>query len=430
MRAAVVGCGYVGLANAAFLASVHYEVAAYDIDEKKIASLQAKAFPIEEKKLSEVLQKNRERILYTSSLKDLAHCDAYFLCLPTPAGKDGAADLSAFNQAVTTLQDLFDEGSFVFIRSTVPLGTGSALAKKLASQHVSVVSYPEFLAEGHVYEEEETPSRFVLGIDDDKSLAYFKNLRKKSLKEGIPCYAMSHESAELTKYASNGFLALKISYLNELSRLAERSGADIGEVALAFGADPRIGHALTKVGVGFGGSCLPKDLQALGAMGEEKGLSLLLPEAATAVNLTQPLYFLKKMDALLPLPGKKIALLGLAYKAGTSDIRNALSLSMSDYLLKDGAILSAYDPSPLARESFQKAQPAVNVVSTLKEAIKGADALLILSEEKEFAQLEEAALLPLMVGRWIFDGRNLYELGHFHYFNYASVGRKTVLTHD
>lgn len=415
----------MGLANVAyFVTHSKNDVIAFDSDENKISSLKAAHFPFKEVVLNDVLKKTYKKITYTSAVEDLKDCAAYFVCVGTPSKEDGSADLSFLNSAVDEIEKA-SKGSIIIIRSTVPVGTAKTLQDHLPS--FSVISMPEFLAEGHSYEDETSPYRIVVGARKASDYDFIRNLRKSDVNEGVPFYFMSNESAELTKYASNIFLSMKVSYINEMGRLAESLGADISDVALAMGADPRIGHAMLHAGLGYGGSCFPKDGKALLQTADQEKVTMLLPEATAAINLTQPLYFFKKIVAHYPsLKGVKIALLGLAYKAGTSDLRNAISLVLADRLLAEGAILSAYDPAEGARDAFALARPSVRLFANKEDVIKGADALLIVTEEKEFAELDEKALLNVMSGRVIFDGRNLYPCNHFSYFEYVSVGRPAI----
>lgn len=431
MQIAIVGLGYVGLANLAFFAQeTRATVVGYDLDKKRIETLKKGQNYLSEAKLNQVL-KGLKDVAYSSSFSDIASSDAYFLCVGTPSKEDGSCDLSGLFEVVDAIKLSATKDAYLVIRSTVAVGTAAAIKERLggSSHHFCVISYPEFLSEGKAYEDEAMPARFVVGCAEQKGFDFIENLRKKSISSGIPLYPMGNESAELTKYASNIFLSLKISYINELARYAETSGANISDVALAMGADPRIGHAMLKAGVGFGGSCFPKDNQALLASAKEKGVTLLLPEAASAINLTQPLYFYKKILSALPdSKTSKLALLGLAYKAGTSDIRNSIALPLTSYLLEAGYSLVGYDPSPLAREAFAAAMPSLPLADSLEEALKDADALVLLTED--FADLDETQLMKLMKGRFLFDGRNLYSLNHFRYFHYVSIGRESQEPHD
>ncbi len=425
MKIVIVGLGYVGLANVAYFAeNLRADLWAYDSNSEKLAALKSVQFPFKEPALNDILKKDYKKIHYTANPQDLKDADAYFVCVGTPSKEDGTADLSYLNEAINEIEKN-SKGSRVIIRSTVPVGTAKTLQDRLNS--FSFISMPEFLAEGRSYEDESSPYRIVVGARKAEDYDFIRNLRKPDVNSGVPFYFMSNESAELTKYASNIFLSMKISYINEMARLAEVMNADISDVALAMGADPRIGHAMLHAGLGYGGSCFPKDSKALLETASKEDVTMLLPEAAAAINFTQPLYFLKKIQRHYPsMKGVKIAMLGLAYKAGTSDLRNAVSLTMAKYLLEDGAILSAYDPSLSVRETFSASHPSVRVCASKEDAVKGVDALLIVTEEKEFANLDEKALLSLMQGRVIFDGRDLYPCYHFSYFEYVSVGRVSI----
>jgi UDPglucose 6-dehydrogenase len=428
---AVVGLGYVGLANlAVFSEDKRWQLLAYDSDAEKIASLQKGEFPLREPAMNDVLKKNYKRIRYTTKKEDLAEADLFLLAVGTPSKEDGSADLSYLQAAILMIKSVLKKDVSILIRSTVPVGTGKAIREGFAGEKhkVCVISMPEFLSEGHSYEEEKDPYRFVVGCADKAGYELVRDLRKDAVKEGIPFYEMSNESAELTKYASNIFLSMKISYINEMARLSEKEDANIEDVAMAMGADPRIGHAMLHAGVGYGGSCFPKDGKALLADASSKETTLLLPEAAAAVNFTQPLYFLKKIKAKIPsLKDVKVALLGLTYKAGTADIRSSVSLVLAKYLLEEGAVIQAYDPSSLARKAFKAALPDVHMFGTLKEAVSGVEGLILMTEETEFTALDEKSLLSWVKGRFIFDGRNLYSLKYFKYFTYVSIGRKDVV---
>lgn len=425
MKLVVLGLGYVGLANVAYLINHGQKnVVAFDQDEKKIALFKAGRFPFKEAALIDNLKKASKKILYSSSSKDIADADAYFVAVGTPNKEDGTADLSFLDSAIEMISKS-SKGSRIIIRSTVPVGTAKKIRERLKS--FSVISLPEFLAEGRAYEDESSPYRIVIGATHPADFEFIRNLRKTEVNNGTPFYYMSNESAELAKYASNIFLAMKISYINEMARLSEAVGADINDVTLAMGADPRIGHAMLKAGLGYGGSCFPKDGAALLETASHEEVSMLLPKATSAINDTQPLYFFNKIKERFPnLQGVKIALLGLAFKAGTSDLRNATSLLLANLLLAAGAILSAYDPSKEARDAFAAVYPSITLCESKETALQGVETFVIVTEEDEFAHMDEKGLLALMAGRVIFDGRNLYSTHYFHYFEYVSIGRAAV----
>lgn len=432
MKHLVVGLGYVGLANLAFLSSNSKdEVVGYDKDEKRINDLKHDDYYLEEAKLNETLYNEKRRIVYTSSINAFKDVGAFYIAVGTPSKEDGAVDMACFYEVIKDIKEHANHDAYVVIRSTVEIGTGdkvNALLNKDGKYHFNVISLPEFLSESSAYEDEMNPARFVIGVDDEDALTFIKRIRKKSLNDGVPFYSMSHVSAEMSKYASNAFLATKISFINEMSRLAESLGGDIVDISNGMGADPRIGHSMLNAGVGFGGSCFPKDTKALIYKGKENDIEMAINEATLMVNITQPLLFLKKIEKHLSgVKDKKIAILGLAYKEGTGDNRSSPSLYLAESLLKDGAILSAYDPSKTSRESFKKGFSSINVCPSLDEAVKGVDAVVFLSSSKEFKEIGETRLLKLMKGRYVFDGRNIFSTEHFKYCSYISIGRKDSL---
>jgi UDPglucose 6-dehydrogenase len=431
MKVSVIALGYVGLTNAVVLAERGFDVLAYDKDPQKVIQLQKGEAIIDEPDLREALYKYRKRLHFTSTEADIYNgSSVFFVAVDTPAKEDGQSDLTHLNEAVDSILKNAMGETFIVIRSTVPVGTNKRLSEtKLTAkgEKVHFIANPEFLAEGQALLDERQPSRIVIGTLEQSARDLLRKIYAKPIYDGVPYYEMDGSSAEFTKYASNIFLALKISYINELARLAEPLGADIGAVALAMGADPRIGHSMLKAGVGYGGACLPKDGSALLSSAKEVGVRLSLVEDVNAINQSQPSYFYNKIKVKLgSLDKKNIAVLGLVFKAKTSDVRRSAASFFVESLLKDGAIVSAYDPSIKAREGFKSllgARDNLSIVSSLNDATKGADALLILTEDQEFAALDETELIKVMKGRVIFDGRNLYSVCHFRYFDYISIGR-------
>ncbi|MCR4562117.1 MAG: nucleotide sugar dehydrogenase [Bacilli bacterium] len=429
MKVGVLGLGYIGLANAAVLATVSKcDVIAYDVDEKRIERLNKGDFYLAERRLNEVLSKTKKKLAYTSNPDDLEGLDAYFICVGTPAKEDGSCDLTQVNEAVDLVARKTTKETYLVIRSTVEIGTGTSLREDLEKENTKfhVISLPEFLAEGTAYEDEEKPSRFVVGVDDHESFDFIRSLRKDAINEGIPFYEMNHESAELTKYASNTFLAAKLSFMNEMSHLAEETGADITDVAKAVGADPRIGHSMFKVSLGYGGACLPKDVSALGETYAKKlGIPSFMISATRAANILQYTMTMKKiMDELEGYPNVRIAIIGLSFKAGISDIRNSPIYDLLEALTKEkGLELALYDVSKEARESSKELYPDYHVADTMDEALMDADAVLFAMDDPSYKEIEEAYLLKLMRGRTIFDCRNLFSLYRFKNFKYISMGR-------
>ena len=430
MKITVIALSYVGLANAIVLAERGFEVVAYDKDAEKATKLENGEPSFEEKGLSDALKKNCKRITFTTDEKEAYEASPIvFVAVDTPSGADGSADLTHLQEVVACIKKYAKEETFVVIRSTVPVGTNQTLneAASKSEKKIHFISNPEFMAEGRALMDERSPSRIVIGTSNKEARDLMRRLYAKPISEGAPYYEMDGASAELTKYASNLFLSLKISYINEVARLAEPLGADISAVALAMGADPRIGHSMLHAGVGFGGACLPKDGAAFAKIAHDQGLRLSLVEDTLAINQTQPFFLYQKIVKKMgPLSGKKVAVLGLTFKAGTSDVRHSAAEFFAKSLLADGAIVSSYDPSVTARDSFAKQIPPSDKYlssNILQEALTDADALVILTEAPEFASLDEAELCSLMKGRVIFDGRNLYDIRHFSFFDYISIGR-------
>jgi UDPglucose 6-dehydrogenase len=423
MQVAVVALGYVGLTSAFSLASKGFEVVGYDIDQAKIRQLKKSLCPLSEPKMGLYLKKYAKRLLFTDKPEDLKGSEAYLICVDTPTQSDGTTDLTHFHQCLELIKKIAAKGQRIIIRSTVPLGTCEAVAREFEPLGLGVISHPEFLAEGHAMDDEEAPARLVVGAGRDDDFAFMRQFYKKEIASGVPYYEMDRASSELTKYASNVFLTLKISYINELARLADKTGADIKTVALAMGADPRIGHSMLGAGVGYGGGCLVKDGEALIHSGAVAGVPMTMAKSALAINEGQPAFFVSKIKEKIPdLKGRKIAVLGLAYKAGTGDFRNSTSSLVIGNLLKEGAEVVAFDKAFPAGTSY-----LCPVASSLETCLQGADALVVLTEEEDFKNLNENALLKLMKGRFIFDGRNLWSPQHFHYFAYISIGRPDSL---
>lgn len=431
-KTAIIGLGYVGLANLAwFLKRTNDELIAFDIDEEKIASLKGNRSIFDENELRFVIEKGNKRIRYTSDPKDLSDADIYLLAVGTPSLEDGSCDMSHVEAAISLIEEYASkENIYLIIRSTVRIGTADEIRERLSKKEgvaFHIISMPEFLAQGTSYKDEMNPYRLVVGAADSESFRFIEKLRKHDTEAGVPIYEMSNASAELSKYASNVFLATKISFVNEMARLAEVVGADIDSVSRAMGADPRIGNSMLRSGIGYGGSCFPKDTIALTHLAKEKGVALSIPEATHKINETQLTWFLEKIEKHLgSLKGKRIALFGLSYKAGTADLRYSRAYALAELLLKEGASLAVYDPSPKAVEKFASSLK-VDGYKTMKETIQDADALVLLTDDLAFRTLNEEKMLPLMKGRFLFDGRNIYSLDYFKSFSYISVGRREVL---
>ncbi|WP_312108529.1 UDP-glucose dehydrogenase family protein [Brevibacillus reuszeri] len=427
MKVAVIGTGYVGLTTAVSLAMHGHEVVGVDLVEAKIATLKQGLSPIYEPGLENALvQVLQQGILtFSTDLKDAKDSDVLFVCVGTPEAADGTADLSYLLASISDIGVLHNNNPMVrtvVIKSTVPVGTGDRVAALLEDgQSLFVVSNPEFLREGNALADALKPSRIVIGANQQAARAVMERLY-----EGVaaPRVITTRANAELIKYASNAFLATRISFMNELSRLSTVLGTDILTVAQGMGLDSRIGPEFLRAGVGYGGSCFPKDTIALLQLAQEKGVSLSLLDKVREVNRSQPVWFMQQVRKHIPdLKDKQIALLGLAFKPDTDDIREAPSLTIIEELKKSGAEIRAYDP--IAAPAVQKLHPEVTYFDTPEEACKGAHGALLITEWKECIQLPWSVIHANMAQPALFDGRNAWPMNEVREagFHYTGVGR-------
>lgn len=406
----IIGCGYVGLVTGVCLASLGHELIMQDIDEKKIAQLCQSVAPFYERDLEELLAEHRERILFTTSLDDIIDRAEYiFICVGTPAMASGAADTSAFDQVMESVRERVTDEKIIIIKSTVPVGTASKvqemLRQKPAPGKLHIVSNPEFLREGNAIYDFCHPDRIVIGAAEVSI-----RQRVAELYEGLtaPVLLLNNVEAEVVKYASNNFLAMKISFINEFANICEKVGADISKTAYGIGLDHRIGTYFLQAGLGFGGPCLVKDLQEMIYLSEsELGYEPELLKAALHVNELQTEHLLTKLKSTLAnLKEKRIGLLGLAFKAETDDMRSAPSLKVIDLLLREGARVTAYDPMAMENARILLGD-RIDFAVTPYEVGEGASAVVILTEWKEFQDLNYARLKANMLAPILFDGRNL-----------------------
>ncbi|HLW83209.1 MAG TPA: UDP-glucose/GDP-mannose dehydrogenase family protein [Candidatus Acidoferrales bacterium] len=448
MRISVIGAGYVGLVTGACLAELGHQVLCTDNDAQKIDVLNAGKLPIFEPGLDAIVEKNRRNGLLSFSsdtAKAAAEGDVIFICVGTPPLPNGDADLSSIDRVAQMIAAESTSDKLVVEKSTVPAQTGQQLKRVLGiygrtgSLRFRVASNPEFLREGTAVSDFLHPNRIVIGVDDESSERQLRDIYAKVLEQAFECpvhngscpaakrpawLVTTINSAELIKHASNSFLAIKISYANMVSDLAEKLGANIEEVMNGVGLDPRIGLHFFKPGLGFGGFCLPKDLQAFVRLAERHGVDFSMLREAERINRQRIDNFVEKLrHSLWVLKGKRIALLGLAFKANTDDIRFAPSIDLIKRLQEEGVHLSAYDPQ--AAEKICARFPDLNCTPDAYEAARGADALLIVTEWEEFRSLDWKRIHASMARPLILDGRNLLSpekmtaLG----FEYQSVGR-------
>jgi len=423
MRLTIFGSGYVGLVTGACMAEMGNHVICVDIDESKIARLNAGELPIYEPGLDAYIKRNREagRLVFTTDVQQgVDHGLFQFIAVGTPPDEDGSADLKHVLEVAESIGEHMNEYRIVVNKSTVPVGTAdrvkqtiqAALAERGRVQEFDVVSNPEFLKEGAAIGDFMKPDRIIVGTDNPRTTELLRALYEPFNRNHDRLISMDIRSAELTKYAANSMLALKISFMNELANIAERFGADIEHVRLGIGSDPRIGYEFIYPGVGYGGSCFPKDVRALCHSASAAGYDAELLNSVEAVNNRQKHRLFDRISAYYngKLEGKKIALWGLSFKPKTDDMRDAPSRALMEALWKAGATVRAYDPEAI--DETRRLYPDGNgltLCSTALEAVTGADALAIVTEWQEFRSPDFPVLKQELADSVIFDGRNLYD---------------------
>jgi len=442
MNIAVVGTGYVGLVSGTCLSETGNNVICVDIDAKKVAKLQSGEIPIYEPGLEVIFQRNIKegRLHFTTNLEEaIKDVTLIFLALPTPPGGDGSADLSFVLGVAEQLGKLMKDYKVIINKSTVPVGTAErtkdAIAKN-ATVEFDVVSNPEFLREGVAVDDFMKPDRVVVGTTSVRARKLMEELYRPFVRQGNPIIFMDERSSEMTKYAANSYLAARISFMNELANLCEKTGADVETVRMGMGSDARIGKRFLFPGIGYGGSCFPKDVQALAKTAEENNYDFKILKAVMNVNEIQKHVLVEKIFNHYgkDLSGKKIALWGLAFKPNTDDIREAPALYIIEDLLNAGAEIVAYDPEgmPNVKQYFstlsEDKKSKLHFSDSYYKAAEGADFLAILTEWTEFRTPDFAKVKALLKEPVIFDGRNLYDLDVMKNegFYYNSIGRKTI----
>ncbi len=415
MNIAVVGTGYVGLVTGTCLAETGNHVICVDINEDKVKKMQSGIVPIYEPHLDVLFERNikQSRSTFTTKLADaIENAKIIFLALPTPPGEDGSADLSYILGVANDLGKIIKDYKVIVDKSTVPVGTADKVREAMAKNakvEFDVVSNPEFLREGFAVDDFLKPDRVVIGTSSDKARKIMEELYKPYVRQGNPIIFMDEKSAELTKYAANAFLATKITFMNEIANLCELLGADVDSVRIGIGSDDRIGKRFLFPGIGYGGSCFPKDVQALAKSASEVKYDFKILDSVMDINEKQKTIIVPKIKAYFnnDLKGKKIALWGLAFKPDTDDIREAPALYIIDELTKAGATVSAYDP-----EAMNNVRNLVGDKITYAmdeyDALRDADALLIATEWSLFRTPDFDKVTSLLKNKVIFDGRNLY----------------------
>ena len=435
MNITIIGTGYVGLVTGTCLADMGNNVTCVDINEKKVQHMQSGKVPIYEPNLEELFHRNisANRLLFTTSLKEaIQDSTVIFLALPTPQGEDGSADLSYVKDVAHDLGKMITDYKIIVNKSTVPVGTSDTVKKIIESEtdvEFDVVSNPEFLREGYAVKDFMEPQRIIIGSKSEKAKKILSSLFKPYVTVKRPIIYMDERSSELTKYASNTFLATKITFMNEVANLCEKIGADVDMVRMGMGSDPRIGNKFLFPGIGYGGSCFPKDVNALVKSSDDASYDFKILKSVLNINVKQKKSLVPKVSRYFDskLTGKKMARWGLAFKPNTDDIREAPALDVINELLLKGVNISAYDPEAMPNMKTIYGDK-INFASNSYEALDGVDCLLICTEWSEFRSPDFDKMKSIMKTPIIFDGRNIFDLEDMEDkgFHYESVGRKII----
>ena len=432
MKITVIGTGYVGLVTGTCFAETGNKVTCVDIDKAKVDKLASGQITIYEPGLEKIFLRNTKegRLVFTTNLEDVLEAsEIIFLALPTPPGADGSADLKYVLGVADQMGKLMKGYKVVVNKSTVPVGTADKVREAIAKNYkgeFDVVSNPEFLREGVAVDDFMKPDRVVIGTKSEQAKKVMTELYAPFVRQGNPLIFMDERSSELTKYAANSFLATKISFMNEIAQLCERMGADVDMVRRGIGSDDRIGKRFLFPGIGYGGSCFPKDVQALVKSSNEVNYDFEILKAVEKVNALQKLHLVNKINTYLKndLQGKKIALWGLAFKPNTDDIRDAPAIDMINALTAAGAIITAYDPEAMPNVK-NKIDDKIKYASNQYEALAGADILVVATEWSEFRTPDFEIIEKELTSKVIFDGRNLFDVAKMKEmgYHYESIGR-------
>ena len=436
MKIAVVGTGYVGLVTGTCFAETGNSVTCVDIDKNKVEKLSNGQITIYEPGLEKLFLRNQreERLKFTTNLEEgIADAKVIFLALPTPPGEDGSADMKYILGVANDLGKILKEYKVIVDKSTVPVGTAERVRDAIAKNckcEFDVVSNPEFLREGVAVEDFMKPDRVVIGTESERARKIMADLYAPFVRQGNPVIFMDERSSELTKYAANSFLATKISFMNEIARLCELMGADVDMVRRGIGGDERIGKRFLFPGIGYGGSCFPKDVQALVKSASDVKYDFKILDAVMEVNEKQKVYLIPRIKKYFSnnVSGKKIALWGLAFKPNTDDIREAPALYLIEELLKAGATVTAFDPEAM-KNVRDVVGDKISFTENQYDALNNCDALIIATEWSEFRTPDFEKMTQRMKSKVIFDGRNVFDLSQMKDlgFYYESIGRKTIV---
>ena len=436
MKIAVVGTGYVGLVTGTCFAETGNTVTCVDIDKNKVEKLSNGQITIYEPGLEKLFLRNQreERLKFTTNLEEgIADAKIIFLALPTPPGEDGSADMKYILGVANDLGKILKDYKVIVDKSTVPVGTAEKVREAIAKNckcEFDVVSNPEFLREGVAVEDFMKPDRVVIGTESEKARKIMADLYAPFVRQGNPVIFMDERSSELTKYAANSFLATKISFMNEIARLCELMGADVDMVRRGIGGDERIGKRFLFPGIGYGGSCFPKDVQALVKSASDVKYDFRILNAVMDVNEKQKVHLIPRIKKYFNnnVTGKKIALWGLAFKPNTDDIREAPALYIIEELLKAGATVTAFDPEAM-KNVRDVVGDKISFTENQYDALNNCDALIIATEWSEFRTPDFEKMTQRMKNKVIFDGRNVFDLAQMKDlgFYYESIGRKTIV---
>lgn len=433
MDITIIGLGYVGLVNAIFLASLGNNIVGYDIDKNKISLLREGVVSIEEVGLQDLLDKFHKNLRFTSNYKDsIRNADNIFICVDTPSKEDGSVDLSNFYNVLDNIKNASNKDQNIIIKSTVPIGQNKLTKQYLEKDSLfkyEVISFPEFLSQGKALEGLINPYRMIFGVSSSNGANVAKRISQAYLTKKVPVMITSSENAELIKYASNCFLATKISYINNISQLCKACGADINKVSKAMSLDPRIGSEFLNAGIGFGGSCFPKDTKALINIEQRYGVDNSLLKSVMKINDDQISIFMNEFFSKFKrLSNLKIGILGVAFKGDCEDVRNSQATVIMRMLLDKNAKLTVYDPLAMDNcENLFSRHQHIKYVDYISDVLKDADVVFILNDCNEFKELKAYDFISLMKKPIIFDGRNLFKLEDMIGIEYHSIGRNVVL---
>ena len=438
MKVSVIGTGYVGLVSGTCFAEIGHDVTCIDIDPKKIEMLKAGKSPIYEPGLTDLLERNikSNRLHFSTGYESVKDAKSIFLAVGTPSADDGRADLKYLRAAAIEVAKNLSDDAIVVIKSTVPVGTSTEI-RKLISENTKkkfhLVNNPEFLKEGSAVEDFMRPDRVIIGHQDEGAYKVMEELYAPLVRQGNPIYGMSNLSAEMSKYAANCFLATKISFINEIARLCDATGSDIEEVRKGISSDKRIGGHFLYPGPGYGGSCFPKDVKALIATAEDFGMELKIVNATEEVNDEQKVYVFEKVVKKFgaDLKGKTFTFWGVAFKANTDDVREASAITMARKLIGAGATVNIFDPVATENyldvmKAYKECEGKIKSFNDKYEALSHSDALITMTEWREFQAPEFKEIKKRLKSPVIFDGRNLYDTKHVlsEGFEYFAIGKK------